>query len=219
MPSVSKRMAVTNCRTGLSLLDSRAERKYWWGMSISELDLVPRGRGRAPAPNTAEYVRELGPSDLALLASERGVKPTAIVRLRDRHHALARCLASGMNLAEASAITGYDISRISVLRGDPQFKELMTHYQGMAEVGLAQFQERALTVAVTALNNLQEMLEDDEAPLPAGAQLEILKVAADRAGHAPVSRSVNVNVNHDLGARMRAAAQRLRNVTPGASDE
>jgi len=124
-----------------------------------------------------------------------------------------------MSLAEASAITGYDISRISILRGDPQFKELMSHYQGMAEAGLAQFQDRAITVAITAMANIQEMLEDDESPLPASVQLEIIKVAADRAGHAPVSKSVNVNVNHDLGSRMRAAAQRLRNVTPGEFDE
>jgi hypothetical protein len=124
-----------------------------------------------------------------------------------------------MSLAEASAITGYDISRISILRGDPQFKELMSHYQGMAEAGLAQFQDRAITVAITALNNIQEMLEDDESPLPASVQLEVIKVAADRAGHAPVAKSVNVNVNHDLGARMRAAQQRLRNVTPGGDDE
>ena len=189
------------------------------GMTFSELDLVPRGRGRAPAANTAEYMRDLVPSDLALLASEQGIKAPTIAKLRDRHHALARCLASGMSIAEASAITGYDPSRISVLRGDPQFRDLQEQYKSMAEAGLAQFQDRAITVAITAMNNIQEMLEDDEAPLPATVQLEIMKVAADRAGHAPVSKSVNVNVNHDLGTRMRAAAQRLRNVTPGAGDE
>ncbi len=188
-------------------------------MTFSELDLVPRGRGRAPAANTAEYIRDLSPADISLLASERGIKAPTIAKLRDRHHALARCLASGMSIAEASAITGYDPSRISILRGDPQFKDLQEQYRSMAEAGLAQFQDRAITVAITAMNNIQEMLEDDEAPLPAMTQLEILKVAADRAGHAPVSKSVNVNVNHDLGARMRAAAQRLRNVTPDAHDD
>lgn len=178
-------------------------------MTVPELNIAPRGRGRAAAPVFAEVVRELVPSDLALLASERQIKPPSIVRIRDRHHALARVLAQGATDADASRITGYDPSRISILKGDPTFRALIEDYKSVEDGMLADFTERTMVLSLTAVNNLQELLENDEAPLPASMQLEIAKFAADRTGHAPVQKSVNMNVNADLGSRLAAARARL----------
>lgn len=178
---------------------------------LDDFDIEPRTRGRAGLPLIAEVVRELGPADFALLASERGIKPPPLVRLNDRHHSLARCLAKGMAPAEASAVTGYDPSRISILQRDPAFKELVEHYRKVENALFAEFTERATNLSLTAMNKLQELLEDDDAPVSVGTALEIAKFAADRTGHAPVNKSMNVNINADLGARMEAAKRRLDN--------
>lgn len=177
---------------------------------ISELDIGPRGRGRASKAIEASVVRALAPSDLALLASERGTVSRPIARLRDRHHSLARCLARGMTNAEAAIITGYDPSRISVIKGDPSFKELLEYYRAEENQALADFTQRATDLTLTAMDALQEALEDEENPMPASMVLEVAKFAADRTGHAPVTKSLNVNVNADLGNRLDAARKRLR---------
>ena len=54
--------------------------------------------GRAPKPVGAEIMREITQADLALLATERHIQPSHVQRLSDRHHALARCIATGMSL-------------------------------------------------------------------------------------------------------------------------
>ena len=186
-----------------------AQVRYKGGM-ISELDIGPRGRGRASRPLDVTMVRPLAPSDLALLASERGTVARPLVRLRDRHHSLARCLARGMTHAEAAIITGYDPSRISVLKSDPSFQELLAYYRDCENEALADFTARATDLSLTAMDALQEALEDEENPLPPSMVLEVAKFAADRTGHAPVTKSLNVNVNADLGNRLDAARKRLR---------
>jgi hypothetical protein len=176
---------------------------------VPELNIAPRTRGRAATPITVELVGELTPSDLALLATERQIKAPALVRLRDRHHALARALASGMKPAEAAMMTGYDISRISILQSDPTFAQLVSDYKTISDGVYADFVERTNLLSLTAVENLQTMLENDESPLPASMQLEIAKFAADRTGHAPVQKNVQVNVNANLGDRLTAARRRL----------
>ena len=70
-----------------------------------DLDLdILRTTGRASRPLQAELVREITPADLALLATEKGVKAAPIVKLRASHHALARCLAGGMKPSEAGMV-------------------------------------------------------------------------------------------------------------------
>lgn len=179
-------------------------------MTVSELAFGgPRTRGRAKKPVEVEFVRELTESDLALLASERGIKPRPIAKLRDRHHALARCLASGMKDEEASAVTGYDPSRISILKADDTFKGLVAFYHSREDAALADFQTRAAVLTLTAMEEIQERLESDEDPVPMGQLLEITKTFADRTGHAPIQRQVNLNANVDLGNRLEAARRRL----------
>lgn len=173
-----------------------------------ELDFAPRTKGRAGKQITFGPVRELAAADLALLASERGVKPTAILQLRERHHALARCLAGGISNTEASVITGYDPSRISILKSDPLFQALIEDYKSMSASVTADFVERANVLAVTVVNRLQEAVENEESPLSPSTLLEIGKFTADRTGNAPTAKTQNVNVNVNLGDRLRAARER-----------
>jgi hypothetical protein len=115
-----------------------------------------------------------------------------------------------MTHAEAAIITGYDLSRISILKGDPSFQELLAYYRECENEALADFTARATDLTLTAMDALQDALEDSENPMPASMVLEVAKFAADRTGHAPVTKSLNVNVNADLGNRLDAARKRLR---------
>lgn len=182
-------------------------------MDAPALTLSPRTRGRRALRVEAEILGPISPADLALLDAPRASEPPKIARLHDRHHALARALASGMRPYEASAITGYDPSRISILQRDPSFQDLVEDYRVKNDAAQASFVERASLVAVTALSRLADRLEDDEDPMSDSTLIEVVKLTADRTGHAPVQKNLNLNVNQDLGARLRAASARLQSIT------
>lgn len=195
-------------------LDRGPGLRYNASMTFLELDAPPRTRGRAPATVEQLSRRDLTQADLALLASGRGSVPVAISALRERHHHLARVLAQGMEVVDAAAVTGYSISRISILRHDPTFIELMAHYREVENSAFADFTERASQITMTAMDALLDKLEDDPNSIPDTMKLEIAKFGADRTGHAPVQKNVNINANVDLGtrlslARKRVAAERL----------
>lgn len=162
--------------------------------------------GRAPKAVSAEVVRELRESDLALLATERGIQPTHVQRITSRHHALARCLASGMSATEAGLVTGYTGSRISVLRGDPAFEELISHYTSVKSETVADLQERMAQLALDATAVMADRLEETPEVFDNDQLHDLVKLTADRTGHGPKSTTVNVNVN--LGDRLRAARER-----------
>lgn len=183
-----------------------------------DLDLTPRTRGRAAKPLTAAYVRDLTPADLALLATERGVQPKPIQRLRDSHHALARNLALGYKPGEVSAMTGYSLSRISVLCGDPAFQELLDFYKNDASEEFlamkAQLDTRMMMNALTAEAVLTERLEDEPETVKTKELNDIARDRADRLGFGPKSTQVNVNV--DMGEALRLAREREQRAYSGA---
>lgn len=155
-------------------------------------------------------MRELAPADIAMLGNERGIQPVPIKALRERHHALARCLGTGMSRADASASTGYSVSRISILMDDPTFKELIAHYEKVAEAQYAGFHDRASQVAITALDVIAERLEDEPENIPTGQALEIAKTLGDRTGHAPINRTQSTSVSVQMSGNLAAARERLR---------
>lgn len=175
-----------------------------------DLDLTPRTRGRATKPLTAAYVRDLTAADIALLGTERAIQPRPIQRLRDSHHALARTLALGYGPNEASALTGYSVSRISILQADPAFAELLAFYKDDASEEFlalkAQLDQRMLATALTAESILRERLEEEPETLKAKELNEIAVNRADRLGYGPKSTQVNVNI--DMAEALRAARER-----------
>ena len=57
----------------------------------------------------------------------------SLCKLHHRHHHLAQLLADGSKGVEASRLTGYSEARISVLRKDPLFAELLASYEEQAQ--------------------------------------------------------------------------------------
>lgn len=111
---------------------------------------------------------------------------------------------------EASAVTGYDPSRISILKKDPAFADLVAFYRRQENALAAEFSERASMLTLTAMGIIQDQLESEDEPVSLSAALEVAKTFADRTGHAPVQKSVNLNVNTDFAERLKAAQGRLR---------
>jgi len=119
------------------------------------------GPGRLAQPVDYEVVREVSEADLQALASKNlGSEPPALKRITDRHHALARLLAAGTPESEAALITGYDISRISILKNSPAFQELLSLYRKEKDLEFTSTIERAARVSNTALAILEDRLEE-----------------------------------------------------------
>jgi hypothetical protein len=70
-----------------------------------------------------------------------------------------------------------------------------------------EFEAKMQLVAQDAAQRIHEMVQDDEIESPALLN-EIFKTFADRAGFAPVQRSVNKNMNLNIGERLDAARRR-----------
>lgn len=154
---------------------------------------------RPVRPAEATFVRELEEADLGSLAARPSQAAPAISRLRDSHHGLARALAAGMRPAEASLVTGYSLSRISILQADTSFRELLEFYRANVDAAFASVQDRMSTLSMDSLAELQERLESAPEEFTPNMLLEIATRLADRTGHAPTSRSVNLNLSGDIG--------------------
>lgn len=170
-------------------------------ISFSEFELPTR-------PASGVWVRELRPSDLALLeGAPKFAKSTNLKRLSNRHHALARALALGETNTAAARLTGYTISRISVLLNDPAFNELVAQYRGQIDTEFADMGVRLAELGNEALSVLHERLEENPEEFAPVALLKIAEVAADRIGFGPHSTQTNVNLN--MSARLEAARKRV----------
>lgn len=126
-------------------------------------DIGPARGGRRPARSdlTIEIVRSLTESDLPKLVSPDPLhsKPIPIQQLRSSHHQLAQLLAQGRPDNEVALITGYSPSRISILRSDPTFSELLASYQSIREKVFVDTLERMKVLGLSTLDELQERLE------------------------------------------------------------
>jgi hypothetical protein len=170
--------------------------------------------GRAAKPVECDFVRNLTEEDLSNLSAERGVqKPrelSSLKMLSERHRNLARLLAMGKSDNECSIITGYTASRISVLKSDPAMKNLIKHYSEEKDIVFVQAHEKMAQVTSTALDVLQERLEDPEqvGEMSTSQLLQIIEVSADRSGLGPSSKS-EVQVNLNIADRLEAARRRV----------
>lgn len=172
---------------------------------------VFRVNGRASRPLSAVEVRPLDECDIALLAEEKGAKAPALKRLSERHHALARCLASGMSDGDAAINCGYVLSRVSILKADPAFQELLVFYRQDVHSKYLDMHGVLAGLSLDAAMELRERLEADaeadEKTMSVGQLIELTKLGADRTGFGPQSSQLNVNV--DLAGRLQAARERV----------
>lgn len=138
-------------------------------------------------------------------------RPVAVIkRLRDSHHSAAKLLARGMAPHQVSLQTGYSPSRLSILQADPSFQELTAYYRQNNDVVAAEVESMFLGIARDFAQELHERVLDNPENFTPSELTENFKVFADRAGFAPISRSVNKNLNLNIGDRMDAIPARKK---------
>jgi hypothetical protein len=137
-----------------------------------------------------------------------GVQAVDIKALRHTHHRLAQMLAVGVDETVAAKLCNYSISRVSILKSDPAFAELLAHYSEEVHEEWADFVATAANLSMDFLQELQHRLDEKPEQFSVGALNEVLKTLADRTGHAPVTKTQNVNVNLNLGDKLRMARER-----------
>ena len=159
-------------------------------------------------------MRELVEADLKGLV--RGKAP-AVRRFRDSHHRVARLFAMGLRSGEVAEATGYSNVRISTLRGDPAFEELVVQYREDVDADwrnevVDYYANINKARDITARMILDQLVEADDAaePIPLRTLAGIHGDLADRTGYG--KRSTQVNVNVDFAAQLDKAIKRSNGV-------
>lgn len=178
---------------------------------MNHIGLQVRLQGEQQEAPEATLLREIGEADLALLVPASS--PTSgLRRLRDSHHALARAVAGGLTNIDAARVTGYSVTYITTLKADPSFKELVAFYRSNLDLAQVDLHERMVGISMDLAQILIDRINEEPEKMSNAFVLEALKTLADRTGHSPVQRSVNVNV--DAAGRLEAARRRAAQVVP-----
>ncbi len=185
---------------------------------LEEIGLGPRpGKGypRAveavfgePADLTADEIAALEDARRRRPEGESTVAPLA--RIRDRHHAVARCFASGMSTSQVAAVTGYDVGRLNTLVTDPTMTQLISHYRSMVDESFVDMHARMATLSADVVAEIQDRLELEPEKISMQDLKDLLKTTADRTGFGPTTKSVSVNVNLGMAQRLEEARRRAR---------
>lgn len=183
-----------------------------------------RGGRKVAKPLALEVVRELGEGDLPALQAPQALGSTApaLVAIRNTHHMLARLLAEGRKPQECSLITGHSASRISILQNDPAFKDLVAYYRENVEAQYADVHARLAGLGMTAVEELQQRLEEEPEKFSAREVKEIAEFALDRSiapkktaggpgGGGPGSGGLSININF---VEPQAGGMPMLDVTP-----
>lgn len=120
-----------------------------------------RGGRKPSAELVIEIVRGLTSEDEPKLTSPDplNTKPIPIQALRASHHQLAQLMAQGKPDTEVALLTGYSPSRISILRSDPTFQQLLAGYHEVRHDLFVDTLERMRVLGLSTLDELQERLE------------------------------------------------------------
>ena len=174
---------------------------------------VRPGRRGAVLPCTV--ARNLTEEDLAAANQGGSIAPVPIKNLRNSHHQIARLIAQGEKGMVISEITGYSQARISILKSDPQFAELVSFYESLEgeahSLSRADFHQRLADVGFDSIELLHERIVDDPDSITTAELLKIVEASADRTGHGKTS---TVNTNN---ATVVLTAEELANIRANAA--
>jgi len=139
------------------------------------------------------------------------------------HHQIAWLVAQGERNYAISAATGYTESRISILKADPSFQELVAGYaKEVAEIRRDSYAEAAAKMHAIHMDTLDEIhARTLDAPelIQHRDLLDQARQMADRTGFGPMTKSASVNMNLDIAGQLaegRARGDRLIAAVPAA---
>jgi hypothetical protein len=165
-------------------------------------------------------IRELVRDDLEQLRETRPVK--TLDSLRDNHHRVARAVASGLQNTQVAILCGLSVQRVSTLRQDPAFIDLVAHYRALTTADwtesvdtVTEFLGSVRTKSLAMLEDKLCAAADNNEFLPTRELVAMAELGLDRTGYGKVNKNINVNV--DFAAQLEAArsrSSRARDVTP-----
>lgn len=117
-----------------------------------------------------------------------GRSTPAVQKLRTTHHELARMLAIGYKDVDVARITGYSQSRICILKTDPMFQELLAHYSAQRDSIVTDVGARLRGLSLTAMETLQERIEDDPDSVSINDLRRLAEMGLDRTGYGPTAK-------------------------------
>ncbi len=181
-----------------------------------------QAKGAVAAPVEISDIRVLSRADLHVLAEKR---PGQVVQtLRDSHQRMARAVAMGLSNSEVAGLCGCSLTRVSMMRGDPAFKELVAHKRAMIDVEWAveadavvgYLRDNALKAQAMLSDKLDAAMEQNEF-LPTRDLLGIAELGLDRTGYGKVNKNVNINV--DFAKQLEDARKRSASLRESRSIE
>lgn len=207
--NVARRLRVCYC----SGMDGAKDMGLGLDVEDLDVDLLSLARpGRRQKPLSASFLRPIRESDLARLATDAATPAKQVQKLKDRHHSLARLLASGVAEGEAAIIVGYDLARVSVLKSDPAFSELVSFYREKVDVAFAETMDQLAGLNRDALLELRERIENEPEKFSNEELRKLLETSLDRSGYGPTHKqetTVNISLSEKLeSARKRALEAR-----------
>ena len=120
-------------------------------------------------------------------------------KIRDHHHQLARLVAEGRRTTDIAFETGMSISRISILKSDPAFMELVEAYrmnlEQIKDLAYADHQKKMALTASLALDELNGRLEDTPEDFSHDQLFQYSIGYGDRLGYGKIVKTVNANLN------------------------
>lgn len=161
----------------------------------------------------AEQPASSGSSRVAAVSLE---DPSSLKRLKEKHHSVARLVASGVSQRLVASFSGYTESYLSVLLNNPAMMELVTVYRMEYGKSAEIIAEKLRSVGTQALERLEDRIPD----MDDNALIQTAKLGLDRSGHGPSSTSHVVNETHLIDhaeiARLNTEARRgsIEYITP-----
>lgn len=125
---------------------------------------------------------------------DREPRGSAMIKLRERHHAVARLLAAGVTPTQIQEMLDVDQTTVTNLQKSPAFQSLLFSYAAEYEKTAKDYKGRLEAVAGAALNELHERLVAAPETFSNGVLLQTVNSLADRTGHGPTSKVINTNV-------------------------
>ena len=170
-------------------------------------------RQRLPQERRILSTRELTKDDLLRLRERR--EATAVKKIKDSHHFIARLFASGLSIPEVARRTGRTTETIRRVRQSPAFDQLVAEYREIVTAEWAETIDDYYEIVTANMvrselmitDRLQEQEEDPDAkPIPLRDLMAISRDAADRFGYGKHTTQTNVNV--DFAAQLERAIRR-----------
>jgi len=142
---------------------------------------------------------------------------SVINRIQSRHHKIAQLMAEGRKNSEIAIILGISQSRISLFKQDPAFMELVETYKTHSIQKFADMQQRLAQLGESAIEELQERIEENPKQLSPRELIEVAVMTLDRS-IAPVKNGrntpsdTNIQINVVNYSQKKDEAEETKNV-------